>query len=129
MTDETTYSTALDTVSHAAEAYFSKKCGEIERLFAVKALKTVKKALNNFRNNEKSENIRRELYIASLYAGMAINGSGTSLAHSMGYQLTSYKGVPHGAACAVFLTEFLSRMSESDEFFKDSGFKLSLIQI
>jgi alcohol dehydrogenase class IV len=56
--------------------------------------------------------MRDELYYASLYAGMALNITGTCFPHTMGYVLTENFGVPHGFACAAFLPAFVKRALE-----------------
>jgi alcohol dehydrogenase class IV len=46
---------------------------------------------------------RRALSLAALEAGLAFSQTRTALAHALSYALTLEQGVPHGAACAVWL--------------------------
>lgn len=118
-----TYSTALDSICHAVEAYTSKRAGLFEQNFALWALKTVMPALQDFSKVGSNAENRRDLYIGSLLAGLAINGAGTHMAHSMGYQLTNYLGYPHGFACAVLLPEVLRRYDQVQVILQAMGFE------
>lgn len=104
-----TVSTALDSISHAVEAYFSQRSGLFEREYALWALRTVTPALQTYLQRGSDPICRRQLYVGSILAGMAINGGGTNFAHSMGYQLTNYLGYAHGFACAVILPQLIAR--------------------
>lgn len=103
-----TVATALDSISHAVEAFCSQTCGLFEREYALLALRTVMPALRRYLQQGADSLCRQELYTGSLFAGMAINGAGTNFAHSMGYQLTNYLGYAHGIACAVILPQLLN---------------------
>jgi len=48
-------------------------------------------------------------------AGIVISQTGTTVAHALGYPLTTEKGVRHGLATAVTLIEVLKVMSEEAE--------------
>lgn len=98
-----TLSTALDSISHAIEAYGSKKSGLFEKEYACSALRLVTPALQDYAQHGATAENRQALYTGSILAGLAINGGGTNVAHSMGYQLTNYLGYAHGFACAAIL--------------------------
>lgn len=104
-----TVSTALDAISHAAESYFSSVSNEISELYAEKAFALLKDGLFGFTRNRNlpDENGRETLYRASLFAGLALNITGTCFPHTMGYILTEDFAIPHGRACAAFLPDFL----------------------
>ena len=44
-------------------------------------------------------------------AGMVISAVGTSFVHSMGYPLTYFEGIPHGAANSYFLADYVEYLS------------------
>ncbi|MDF2685391.1 MAG: iron-containing alcohol dehydrogenase [Clostridia bacterium] len=122
-----TVSTALDSISHAIEAYFSKKGGQFARVYAIEALQTVMPALDAFiTDNNNDEQVREKLLYGSIMAGMAINNGGTSFPHTLGYVLTTMHNIPHGVACAIFIGEFLKRVDKVEsvnEVIKAAGEK------
>lgn len=109
----TTEASALDAFCHAAEGYLNPACGDAAQLFAEKALPLLSdglEALARLAPEERPEpGLRDRLYYGSLWAGMVLNALGTSYPHPLGYVLTEDFGVPHGAACAVFLPDLLAR--------------------
>ncbi len=107
-----TVSTALDAYAHALESYFASTANDISELFALKALQLLWKNLKNLQNNADCDidlQIRNELYAASLYAGLAINVTGTAFPHTAGYILTEKFNVPHGKACTAFHPQLLDK--------------------
>ena len=107
---ETRISTALDAFCHAFESYVAESANDLSQLYALKALSIVGRYFIDGRiaaslNQEDYE----KLYIASLYAGLAINISGTCFPHTVGYYLTENFNVPHGKACAVFVGDLIER--------------------
>lgn len=102
-------STALDAFSHAVESYCCRNKNELADIYSEKAISL----LGNYIINGKFEELNAEdyetLYVASLYAGLAINISGTCFPHTVGYFFTENYNVPHGFACALLMPEFLDR--------------------
>lgn len=104
-----TISTALDAVAHSVESYFAKTTDAISRAFAVEALLLLIPALRAIQEPETlpDSDGRQQLYLGSIYAGLAFNGPGLCFPHAMGYLLSERYGIPHGEACAVFLPQFI----------------------
>ena len=104
-----TRSTAIDALAHCMESYFCKAANEISRTHSVRGIRIL---LEEFRKMEESgfESLdlqdREALYNASIYGGLAINVTGTTMPHTAGYMLTERYGLAHGTACAVFLPQF-----------------------
>jgi alcohol dehydrogenase class IV len=121
MSWEQTANTALDTICHAVESLYSMKAGSFEILYATEAVKVAYEALikAHWKAVIEKRTIefeqREKLLYASIMGGMAINGTGTCFPHTLGYALTTIKGVPHGKACALFLGEFVRTMQNEDE--------------
>lgn len=111
---DTTVSTALDALSHAAESWFMGRCVGITELFAAKGLPMLWEALGVLESSRTlpTSAVREQLYYGSLYAGLVINVCGTAFPHPLGYVLTEDFGVPHGKACAAFLPAFFERASQ-----------------
>ena len=106
-----TCSTALDAFSHAAESLFSSTCNDLSALYALKAVTHLRSFFASPALSEPSPDdaARDDWYAASLYAGLAINITGTIFPHTLGYHLTERYHVPHGLACAAFQPNLLSR--------------------
>ena len=108
----TTVSTALDAYCHAVEAYLASSCNDLVALYALKAVGMLHGFVGAPQESALTEEMRENLYIASLYAGMAINIAGTDFPHTLGYYLTENYGVPHGKACAVFMPVLIERAKQ-----------------
>lgn len=109
---DTTVSAALDALSHAVEGWFSPGCGDVQSLFAEKAIPLLADGLAELAAHPGTlpgAERRQALYYASLDAGMVLNATGTAFPHPFGYILTEDFGVPHGMACAVFLPALTKR--------------------
>ena len=107
-----TVSTALDAYAHALESFFSNTANNISEIFALQALKLIwqnLKRLNENKFGSVDADMRKELYAASLYAGLAINVTGTAFPHTAGYILTEIFAVPHGKACTAFHPQLLDK--------------------
>lgn len=115
-----TVSTALDAFAHACEGYFSSTANSLSDVYAEKAFEMLSEAFAFFMNDKSlpDEKLRETLYIASLYAGLCLNITGTCFPHTMGYLLTEDFSIPHGRACAAFIPEFIKI---SDEFMHEKA--------
>lgn len=108
---EVTVSTALDAFAHAVEAYLASSANELTFVYSAKAIEMLKDfilRLNTFDGKLTNEK-REQLYVASIFAGLAINISGTDFPHTLGYYLTENHNIPHGRACAAFMPLLLMR--------------------
>lgn len=108
---EITVSTALDALSHAVEGWFSPKFDMTAKIFAQKAIPSIWKSLKYIYETKQLPNdeMRDELYYASIFSGMTLNACGTAFPHGMGYALTEDFNVPHGRACSVFMPALFRR--------------------
>lgn len=111
---DVTVSTAIDAFSHAVESLFSNRAEFNSKSYANKAIKPLWECIRFFYTNRAvpTDKMRDTLYYSSLYAGMALNLTGTCFPHTMGYTLTEDYSFPHGFACAVFLPAFVKRAME-----------------
>ena len=107
---DTRITTALDAFCHAGEAFVASSANDLSATYSLKALSVLKDfILSDKLYGELSENEYENLYMASLYAGMAINIAGTCFPHTVGYYITENYGVPHGKACAVLFPALFSK--------------------
>ena len=108
-----TVSTALDALSHALEGYFSTMANELTDRYARQAVKILIPQLTALQSITDAGAItadtRDQLYFASIVAGFTLAKCGTCYCHCLGYFLSEQHDVPHGTACAVFLSDFLRR--------------------
>ena len=107
--EDFTRSTAIDALAHCMESYFCRTANELSRTHAVRGIRIL---LEEFLKMENSGfgsldlQDREAIYNASIYGGLAINVTGTTMPHTAGYLLTESHGLAHGTACAVFLPQF-----------------------
>jgi len=115
MTERTTISTALDALCHCIESYMSPKSTAISQMFAVYGAKLITIVMAQTENRlwPLTSEQREMLMYASCAGGIAINTTGTGFPHPLGYNLTFGRNVPHGAACAIFMEEFIRYTSKS----------------
>ena len=106
-----TVSTALDALAHALEGYMSVKCDDIPTMFGERGIILIWEGLKHFYETKSlpDSHLRQKLYYGSLYAGITLSYCGTAFPHPLGYILTENYGVPHGMACAAFMTDFIDR--------------------
>ena len=105
-----TESTALDAFAHAAESFLAASANDLSRTYAARAISLLRPFLCGLGSDSLPDEAMREaLYTASIYAGLAINITGTCFPHTVGYYLTENYGVPHGFACIAFLPALLRR--------------------
>lgn len=111
-----TVSTALDAFCHCIESFLSPKSTEITRMMGVSGAADIWKVLKELEIDPNVTPEQRELLInASCFAGIAINGAGTGFPHPLGYNLTMFKNIPHGRACAAFTGEYVRYNMKTDE--------------
>ena len=113
-----TLSTGVDALAHCVESYFNKKADEVSRAFAVRGVRILVPALAEAAAAEDaaalSPELRARLYDASILGGLAINTTGTTVPHNVGYYLTEHYGVSHGIACAVFQPALLAHVKRTE---------------
>jgi alcohol dehydrogenase len=74
-------------------------------------------ALAKINKNINDKKSRSELARASLYAGICIGQTKTSICHSISYPLTSHLNVPHGLACAFSMLAVINYINKKNNFF------------
>lgn len=99
-------STTLDALSHSFEALWNKHSNPISDNFAIYAIKLIIDNLGRLVEPVSIE-VRKNLLIASMYAGLAFSNTKTAAAHSISYPLSSYFNIPHGIACSMPLYPLL----------------------
>lgn len=102
-----TASTGIDALTHAIEAYTSRKCQPMSDLFAISAVKRIFKNLKKVYMEGDNKNARSEMAIASLEAGIAFNNSSVTIVHGMSRPIGALFHIPHGLSNAMLLEKCL----------------------
>ena len=108
-----TASSALDAVSHALEAYWSKNTNEIVRMYALKSIENIVKNLEALLKNLEDIHLRSRVAYGSLFAGLAFSNTKTTACHSISYPLTLMFGLNHGVAVSLTLGKMLKKNESS----------------
>lgn len=103
-----TSATGLDALTHAVEAYTSRKAFSMTDTLAVSAVKKIMKYLPIAYREPDNSLAREQMSIAALEAGICINNSSVTIVHGMSRPIGALFHVPHGMSNAMLLKECLS---------------------
>ena len=118
-----TINTGLDSLNQAFESIWNKNANKLTLTYAFKSIKLSLSALEKINNNINDKKSRSELARASLYAGICISQTKTSICHSVSYPLTAHFSIPHGLACAFTMVAIINYINK-----KNKNFFLKLIK-
>ena len=105
----TTADTAVDSLTHAIEAYVSKKSNLFSDTQAISAMQLIATNIRKAYNNGKDQEAREKLMTGATLAGIAFSNSSVALVHGMSRPIGAFFHVPHGLSNAMLLptvTEF-----------------------
>ena len=103
-----TAATGLDALTHAIEAYISRKATPLTDVYAVSAVKRIMEYLPTAYKNGYDKKAREEMVLASFEAGVCINNSSVTIVHGMSRPIGALFHVPHGKSNAMLLGKCLS---------------------
>lgn len=103
-----TSATGLDALTHAVEAYTSRKAFSMTDTLAVSAVKRIMKYLPIAYRKPDNSLAREQMSVAALEAGICINNSSVTIVHGMSRPIGALFHVPHGMSNAMLLKECLS---------------------
>jgi len=102
---EVAISTGLDALNQAFESIWNVNANEFTRPLSRRAVVLALQGLPLINEASNDAELRAKLSLASLFAGLAISQTRTSICHSISYPLTLKYGMPHGMACAFSMLE------------------------
>lgn len=112
-----TINTGLDSLNQAFESIWNKNANKLTLTYAFKSIKLSLSALAKINKNINDKKSRSDLAKASLYAGICISQTRTSICHSISYPLTAHFNIPHGLACAFTMVAIIDYISTKNKFF------------
>jgi alcohol dehydrogenase class IV len=98
-----TAATGLDAMVHAIEACTVKSSNPLVQAFGLHAIRLGTQNLKRSIARPEDLDARGKLLMASTLAGMAIDATGTGIAHAIGHALGTVAGIHHGRAAALAL--------------------------
>jgi alcohol dehydrogenase class IV len=108
MPHEVTVNTAVDALSHAVEGYLGKRSTIVSDILALEAVGIFGECTGSLLDGNVDYSVREKLLYASMLGGMVISQTGTTIMHGMGYNLTYFKGIPHGKANGLLMEEYFN---------------------
>lgn len=103
-----TAATGMDALTHAIEAYTSKKSTPLTDLYALDAIQRIFTYLPLAYLDGGNEKAREEMALAAYEAGICINNASVTLVHGMSRPIGALFHVPHGLSNAMLLKACLT---------------------
>lgn len=102
-----TAATGVDALSHAIEAYLSKKSHPLTDMFAISAMKLIINSIKTAYDDGDNYKAREDMALGSLQAGIAFSNASVALVHGMSRPIGALFHVPHGVSNAMLLPAVL----------------------
>ena len=115
-----TIQTGLDALSHSLESIWNKNASPVTINYAVKSAKLIVNNLVNLTNDLDNLDLRDNMMMACMYAGLAFSNTQTAIAHAISYYVTAHKGIPHGLACSFTLPMLIDNIIGEYNFIDES---------
>ncbi|MBO9491470.1 iron-containing alcohol dehydrogenase [Endozoicomonas sp. G2_1] len=98
-----TADTGIDALTHAIEAYVSKKASPYSDSQALAAIKLIGPNLRKAYHNGEDKDAREAMMLGSTLAGVAFSNASVALVHGMSRPIGAFFHVPHGLSNAMLL--------------------------
>jgi alcohol dehydrogenase class IV len=98
-----TADTGIDALTHAIEAYVSKKASPYSDSQAIAAIKLIGPNLRKAYHNGQDQTAREAMMLGSTLAGIAFSNASVALVHGMSRPIGAFFHVPHGLSNAMLL--------------------------
>ncbi len=93
----------MDAFVQAIEAYTSKYANPLTDIYAYAAIEKIGNNLWKVQQNPNDINVRNEMAMGSLMAGIALSNARLGAVHGLAHAVGAASGKPHGLVCAVLL--------------------------
>jgi len=101
----TTADTGIDALTHAMEAYVSKKASPYSDTQAIAAMRLLGPNLRRVFHDGSDREGREAMMLGSTLAGLAFSNASVALVHGMSRPIGAFYHVPHGLSNAMLLPE------------------------
>jgi alcohol dehydrogenase class IV len=108
-----TADTGTDSLTHAIEAYVSRKANPFTDIFALSAMRTIWSELPTASHQPENRAAREAMMLAATLAGMAFSNASVALVHGMSRPIGFFFHVPHGLSNAMLLPAVTRFSAES----------------
>lgn len=111
-----TADTGIDALTHAIEAFVSKKANAFSDTYALAAIRTIGRNLRRVYEDGSDAAAREAMMLAATQAGIAFSNSSVALVHGMSRPIGAHFQVAHGLANAMLfpaVTEFSVTAAEA----------------
>lgn len=98
-----TADTGTDSLTHAIEAYISRRANAFTDAFALTAMKTIWRELPTCFRDPGNLQAREAMMLAATQAGIAFSNASVALVHGMSRPLGAHFHIPHGLSNAMLL--------------------------
>ncbi len=116
MPPSVTAASGVDALTHAIEAYISRRATPETDRYALLAIKLIFESLPLAYKNGQDRNARMNMAVASTYAGLACFTPLVGYVHAIAHRLGENYHVPHGLANAVVLPHVLEASRTTSEY-------------
>ena len=103
-----TAAVGVDALTHAIEAYISKRAQPITDALALKAVEMISGSLRQAWADGENISARTDMMIGASIAGIAFSNSSVALVHGMSRPIGAYFHVHHGLSNAVLLRDVMA---------------------
>ncbi len=99
----TTADTGIDSLTHALEAYVSKRANPFSDALALSAMSLIGQTVRTAYNEPRNAGAREAMMLGATQAGLAFSNASVALVHGMSRPIGAHFHVPHGLSNAMLL--------------------------
>jgi len=95
--------TGIDSLTHALEAYVSKRANSVSDMYAERAMRLIGPHLRRVYRDPADDAAREAMMLGATLAGLAFSNASVALIHGMSRPIGAHFHVPHGLSNAMLL--------------------------
>jgi alcohol dehydrogenase class IV len=95
--------TGIDSLTHALEAYVSKRANSVSDMYAERAMRLIGPHLRRVYKDPEDAAAREAMMLGATLAGLAFSNASVALVHGMSRPIGAHFHVPHGLSNAMLL--------------------------